>query len=112
VTKPSTRITEEDFDAWKHNPITEAMLAHLRRARERARQFWIDQLQQTDGREAIPADPVYLAYLRIELRSKLEFIADIEALSLEDIQEDAGHQQGELGQLARQAAGQKGKGQR
>ena len=102
-------ITEEDFDAWKTNTITQTMIAHLGRMRARVHQFWVAQLAQTEERELMPADPIFLAYLKIELRSKLEFIEDIEALSLEDIQDDAAESR-QLGAIARQAVAQ-GKGE-
>ena len=98
-----TSISEEDFDSWKTNTITQTFLKHLATIRERAQQMWIGELAAT-----APADPIFLAYLKIELKSKLEFIEDIEALSLEDIQPDhaAENSQRELGVIARQAANQ------
>ena len=100
-------ITAEDFDSWKTNTITEAVIAHLGRIRERAHEMWVAELAAQ-----APSDPIFLAYLKIELKAKLEFIDDIEALSLEDIQEDDAGQQParrDLGAIARQAAQGKGR---
>ena len=97
-------ISAEDFDSWKTNTITQAVLAHFGTVRARAHAMWVAELAAQ-----APSDPIFLAYLKIELKAKLEFIADIEALSLEDIQDDAAESR-QLGAIARQAVAQ-GKGE-
>ena len=97
------KISEEDFDSWKTNVITQAVIAHLGETRTRAHEMWVSELMAQT-----PADPIYLAYLKVELKAKLEFLEDIENLSLRDIQEDAESKR-DIGAIAREAAAQ-GKG--
>ena len=33
-------ITEEDFDAWKHNPVTQRLMEVLENSRQRMRNTW------------------------------------------------------------------------
>lgn len=86
------RISDEDFDAWKHNPITLAVFAHLKEMAALGERMWISRL-----REEIDADPRKLHVTQIELKAKLELIEDMVNIELGDIQDD---EQGSSAQVA------------
>ena len=77
------RISEEDFDAWLHNPITERVFLHLKSMMGHGERMWLSKL-----RSEIDPDPRKLHVEQIELKAKLEFIEDMVNLKLEDIQDD------------------------
>lgn len=77
------KITAEDFDAWKENAITRAVLAHLQEVADAARNRWLGYLEGE-----VPADPRFMQMLHVELKAKLEFIAQMQELELSDIQEE------------------------
>jgi len=76
------QITEEDFSAWKDNPITRAVIDYLASRKDMAYGIWMSQVHDTQSTK----DQVEL--LRVELRAKLEFIEDFIELKLEDIQDN------------------------
>ena len=86
------RISEEDFDAWRHNPITLAVFAHLKEMTAMGERLWIAKL-----REEIDPDPRKLHVTQIELKAKLELLEDMVNIELGDIQED---EQGSSAQVA------------
>lgn len=86
------RISDEDFDAWKHNPITLAVFAHLKQMKAVGEQMWVSKL-----REEIDPDPRKVHVTQIELKAKLELIEDMLDIELKDIQED---EQGSSAQVA------------
>ena len=77
------RISDEDFDAWLHNPITERVSLHLKAVMNQGERGWLAKL-----RSEIDPDPRKLHVEQIELKAKLEFIEDMLTLKLEDIQDD------------------------
>ena len=77
------RISEEDFDAWLHNPITERVFLHLKSMMGHGERMWLGRL-----RSEVDPDPRKLHVEQIELKAKLEFIQDMLDLELKDIQED------------------------
>jgi len=78
------KITSEDFDSWRENPITQAVFKHLERTGEQAHAMWTGAL---DVEEA--PDPQKLMLLRTELNAKLKFISDMLNIELSDIQEES-----------------------
>lgn len=86
------RISEEDFDAWKHNPITLAVFAHLKEMASLGERMWLSKL-----REEIDADPRKVHVTQIELKAKLELIEDMVNIEIGDIQDD---EQGSSAQVA------------
>lgn len=82
MSKRASKITEEDFSAWKDNPITQMVLEYLKTRKDLAHRIWAGHLND------LTATKDQSEQLRIELRAKLEFIDDFINLSLEDIEED------------------------
>lgn len=80
--KVAPSITDEDFEGWRANPITEAVFAHLKAMQQSIHHTWAGAL----GGD-IPSDPMPTHLLRIELTAKLEFIEDMLRIELRDIQE-------------------------
>lgn len=78
------QITLEDFSAWKDNVITQAVMAHLAETRGVIAGRWLALLNGE-----IPADPRPMQLIQVELKAKLEFIEDLIAIELSDIQEEA-----------------------
>jgi hypothetical protein len=76
-------ISEEDFQSWKDNVITQAFFAHLRDVEKMAHEQWIGLLSGE-----IPADPRPMQLTQVELKAKLEFIKDAIEIELSDIQEE------------------------
>src|SRR3990167_8025624 len=76
-------ISEEDFSSWKDNTITQAVFAHLNDVKGQISERWIGLLN-----EEIAADPRLMQLVQVELKGKLEFIADMIGLELSDIQEE------------------------
>ena len=76
-------ISEEDFSSWKDNRITQAVFAHLNEVKGQISERWIGLLN-----EEIAADPRLMQLVQVELKGKLEFIADMIGLELSDIQEE------------------------
>lgn len=74
-------ITEEDFEVWKANPVTEAMSRMLRAKKDDAERYWSGALKD------LTIDAARLALLKVELSAKLEFIEDIIGLSEEDLRD-------------------------
>lgn len=78
-----TRISEEDFDAWRENAITRAVFAHLKEMQIACETAWVNQL-----RAEVAADPRVIQLLQVELNSKSTIIEDMLTIELGDIQED------------------------
>jgi len=83
-----TKISDEDLDAWRENPITQAVFKHLERTGEQAQEMWASVLKA----DAAP-DPQKLLLLHTELKAKLAFIAEMLNLEPRDIERttDAGN---------------------
>lgn len=75
-------ITDEDFSAWKDNPVTMAVIDYLRERTEYANRVWVGVLK---GDLANERD---LLLLKVELKAKVELIEDFIGLQLEDIQDN------------------------
>lgn len=86
------RISDEDFDAWRHNPITLAVFAHLKNMADMGERMWVSKLRQE-----IDPDPRKIHVEQIELKAKLELIEDMVNIELGDIQDD---EQGSSAQVA------------
>ena len=78
----SPKITEEDFSAWRDNAITQAVFSHLQENAKAVEVAWGRQLKAET-----PLDPTSLQLRQVEFKSKLEFIEDMLAIELSDIQE-------------------------
>jgi hypothetical protein len=71
-------ITKEDFEAWRDNPITEAVFKAFDNLGERAKADW---LAMSWG--AGQCDPLILA----DLRARAEVIEDFRKITLEALEE-------------------------
>ena len=77
------KLSEEDFDAWRDNPVTQLVMAHLKQTQDNAFSMWGEILRQP---KVPPADE--LALLAVEFRSKAQIIADMLSLSYDDLMDD------------------------
>jgi uncharacterized phage-associated protein len=73
------KITKEDFDAWRDNPVTEEVFRALRNVETRAKQTWLDK-----SWNAGVTDPVLLA----DLRARAETVTDLCELTFEELEEE------------------------
>lgn len=94
------KITAEDFDSWRGNAITQAVMGRFGDMVEAINSFWAAQLNA-----ATPSDPLLLAFLQVELRAKRELIEDLRNIQLGDIEEENADT-GRIGRIATQAAAQ------
>lgn len=74
-----SRFSEDDFEAWRASPITEAVLAWVRDHAEEAKAAWIER---SWGQGQI--DPVILAELKAREAVALEFAS----VALRDITDE------------------------
>jgi hypothetical protein len=77
-------ISLEDFASWRDNTITQQVFAHLKDMQGVIETRWIELLHAE-----VPADPRPMQLTQVELKAKLEFIADMLTIELSDIQEEA-----------------------
>ena len=97
------KITAEDFESWRGNAITQAVMERLGEHAEEAKASWVAQLSST-----IHTEPLLLAFLQVELKTRLEVIEDIQAIQIGDIaeEENADSRDDRIGRIAAQAAAQ------
>jgi len=81
--RKSNPISKEDFDSWKINPITLALIAHMSTVKSQIHERWAGFLSGE-----VPLDPNAMQLYQIEFTAKLAFIEDMLSLELSDIQED------------------------
>jgi len=83
-----TRISADDFDAWRDSAVTQAVFKHLERTGEQAQEMWASVLKAD-----VAPDPQKLLLLHNELKAKLAFIAEMLNLEPRDIERttDAGN---------------------
>lgn len=74
-----SKITKDDFEAWKANPVTEAFHHRMVCMVEELEEGWIEALEQN----SIKADD--LVALRMELKAKRELLIELHNATLEDI---------------------------
>ena len=97
-----TKITAEDFEAWRDNAITQTFMARLSEHAKEAQTVWAAQLEA-----ATQTEPLLLAFLQVELKTRLEVLKDIQAIQLGDIiEEENADSTGRIGQIAAKAAAQ------
>ena len=100
-------ITQEDWDAWRGNAVTERVMQHVSELGEVIEECWTAQLHSQTS-----LDPLMLTLLQVELKAKREIVESLKALELEDIEEESTDARasnvGSIAQAAAQAA--KGKG--
>jgi hypothetical protein len=72
-------IEKEDFDAWRDNPITQAVMKRVSAIAEEAKQHWL-----AISWEGGSADPLILA----DLRAKATIANDLVNLKHEDIDDE------------------------
>ena len=79
-------ITQDDFESWRDNTVTQAFFSHLIETKAYAHEQWVGILSGE-----VPLDPMATQLLRVELKAKCEFIDDVLKLELSDIEAtDAG----------------------
>lgn len=95
------KITAEDFEAWRGNVITQAVMGRFAAELDRINEFWVAQL-------AAATDPQLLAYQQVELRAKREVIEDLMKVDIDHIteEENAASRDSRIGQIAAKAAAQ------
>lgn len=71
-------IEKDDFDAWRAQPVTEAVNKALVMLAERNKQKWIDASWNGNN-----ADPLVLA----DLKARAEMATDLSELTLEELSE-------------------------
>lgn len=75
-------IDQEDFELWRDNPITLAVVKRLDAVASECQARWSAMLTTPS------ADARALELLRAELAAKIEFVTEFRGLSLEDIQDE------------------------
>lgn len=75
-------IDQEDFELWRDNQITLAVVKRLDAVADECRERWAAMLTTPS------ADARALELLRAELAAKIEFVTEFRGLSLEDIQNE------------------------
>lgn len=97
------KITAEDFESWRGNAITQAVMGRFSELLDDINNVWVAQLNA-----ATPSDPLLLAFLQVELRAKREIIEDLKNIQLDDIaeEENADSRDSRIGQIAAKAAAQ------
>ena len=78
-------MTQDEFDQWKGNPITEAFFSRIENARKTIEEEWRSQLFRE-------LDDTQVFNKRIELRERLVVLKEIADITLEDISEDGEHE--------------------
>lgn len=73
------KITKEDFDQWRDNPVTEDVFCALRNVSARAKRTWLDK-----SWNAGLCDPLLLA----DLRAREEVVRDLCELTFEELEEE------------------------
>jgi hypothetical protein len=96
------KITAEDFESWRGNAVTQAVMNSLAAELDRYNNFWLSQLM-------VATDPQLLAYQQIEFRAKREVVEDLLNIQLEAITEEENADSGRIGRIATKAA-EKAKG--
>lgn len=71
-------ITEEDFEAWRGSPVTEAVLAAVQALGDGAKEEWVKATWDNGN-----VDPVMLAALKV----KEQVCLDLVGITLKDIEE-------------------------
>lgn len=89
MSRKKREFTQEEFEAWSTNPITEAVFAYLKEYAATAKEMWLQQSWDQGH-----ADPLQLA----DLRARAQTAEDLSTIALEDIQ---GHAEGSDGFEAR-----------
>lgn len=82
MAKRPTKLTDEDFSAWKDNPTTMVVFSHMRNLQGEIEESWLGLLK---GQGGIPDSDV-IRCLLVEFRSKHAIIDDLIALDFHDIQ--------------------------
>lgn len=72
------KISQDDFDAWQGNPVTEAFFRRIGDMREELVAAWEDALGQS-----MRADELQM--LRVEIKSKRELLSELDDITVEDI---------------------------
>lgn len=72
------KLTQEDIDQWRENPVTAAVLSCVKALADGAKDEWMSM-----SWEGGKADPVALAMLRM----KAEVASDLADMTLEDIEQ-------------------------
>ena len=60
-------MTEQEFLEWKQHPVTEAILAHIRKARMEAQEAWANRQFTTDADNQFALGGVYAINQILEL---------------------------------------------
>jgi hypothetical protein len=97
------KITAEDFESWRGNAVTQAVMGQLGNMIKSIDGYWLAQLSS-----ATPSEPIVLTFLQVELRAKREIIEDVLNIQLEVLEEENADT-GRIGRIAAQAA-EKAKG--
>jgi uncharacterized phage-associated protein len=72
------KIEKDDFEAWRDNPITQAVFKAFDMLGEKAKQQWLTASWQNGN-----TDPLMLA----DLRARAEVVEDFRNVSLDDLEE-------------------------
>ena len=72
------KITKEDFESWRDNPVTEEVFRAFDRLAEKAKQDWLAKSWVHGS-----CDPLYLA----DLRARAEVVEDFRKITIEDLEE-------------------------
>ena len=73
------KITEDDFSAWRENPVTEAVFAALKTKADEAKSNWLTASWDNGN-----IDPLVLADLRASAES-WQYVIDIDHKEVEQI---------------------------
>lgn len=77
------KISQEDFDSWRDNPITQAVFAHFSATGEKIKEEWVGFLLGP-----VPYETTEWQLRHADARAKLWMIAELGNLELSDIQEE------------------------